>query len=326
VEVSVVIPCYNSQSTIVPVVEAIHDVMRNYPPVTSYEIILINDDSQDATESKLRALCADSHVKAISLARNFGQHAALMAGFHEVEGDIIVCLDDDGQTVPDQIPLLLERLDEQTDVVYAAYDDGHQSAWRRFGSRVNDRMTSSFLGKPADLKVTSFFAARRFVIDEVIKYPNPYPYIIGLILRATRRIVNVRVQHNERISGKSGYSVAKLVSLWMNGVTSFSVRPLRLATIVGMFLAMVGLGFLLYLVVQKLLHPGAVLLGWSSLISVSILGNGVVMMMIGVVGEYLGRVFISINRIPQYVVRTRLTRSVILPPEVPNSVAHCHMS
>ena len=240
--VSFVIPCYRSAETIGSVVDEIEAAMGELERY-EYEIILVNDCSPDDTFGKIRELCGkDKRIKGINLARNFGQHAALMAGFHQVKGDILVCLDDDGQTPANEVGKLLAALENGADVAYAKYEHKHHSAFRNFGSRVNDWMLCFMLNKPKDLFISSYFAARRFVLEEMLKYENAFPYVIGLVLRATRNIVNVTVEHRDRMVGESGYTFGKLLALWFNGFTAFSEKPLRIATMAGVGCA--GLGFL----------------------------------------------------------------------------------
>lgn len=187
--VSIVIPCYRSAEMIGGVVADINREMEKLQEKYRWEIILVNDCSPDNTFDVIRELCREyTNICGINLARNFGQHAALMAGFHQVKGDILVCMDDDGQTPAFAIKDLLQGLEEGSDVVYAKYEHKHHNAFRNFGSRVNDLMLKFMLGKPADLYVSSFFAARRFIVDEMLRYQNAYPYVIGLVLRATRNI------------------------------------------------------------------------------------------------------------------------------------------
>lgn len=268
-----------------------------------WEIILVNDCSPDNTFDVIRELCRkQSHICGINLARNFGQHAALMAGFHQVKGDILVCMDDDGQTPAFAIKDLLQGLEEGSDVVYAKYEHKHHNAFRNFGSRVNDLMLKFMLGKPADLYVSSFFAARRFIVDEMLRYQNAYPYVIGLVLRATRNIKNVTVEHQDRKAGESGYTLSKLLGLWFNGFTAFSEKPLRIATMIGTGCAFLGFLYGLYTIIKKLVNP-MVPIGFSSLMSAIMFIGGMLMLMVGLVGEYIGRMYICMNNAPQYVIR-----------------------
>ena len=300
--VSFVIPCYNSARTLEKVVEEITDVMKNTQNY-SYEIVLVNDCSPDDTFEVIRSICSKREdICGVNLAKNFGQHAALMAGFHYVHGDIIVCLDDDGQTPAGEVGKLLDKLKEGYDVVYAKYEHKQHSAFRNFGSRINELMTRVMLNKPKELYISSYFAAKRFIIDEMIEYTNPYPYVIGLVLRTTNKIANVEVNHREREIGTSGYTLGKLFTLWFNGFTAFSIKPLRMATAIGVFVAMSGFIYGIYTVIRKLVDPNIVI-GFSSLMSAIVFIGGMVMVMLGIIGEYIGRIYISLNNSPQYVIR-----------------------
>lgn len=300
--VSFVIPCYRSAETIGKVIEEISVTMADLEQYR-YEVILVNDASPDNTFEVIRDLCEKrKEICGVNLARNFGQHAALMAGFRYAHGDIIVCLDDDGQTPADEVPKLLAKIEEGFDAVYARYEEKKHSAFRNFGSKVNERMTRVMLGKPKELYISSYFAVKRFVADEMIRYANPYPYVIGLVLRTTKNIANVNVKHRERQIGTSGYTIAKLLALWFNGFTAFSIKPLRVATAVGAISASVGFLYGIYTIVKKLLNPDIVI-GFSSLMSVLVFTGGMVMLMLGIIGEYIGRIYISMNNSPQYVIR-----------------------
>ena len=301
-KVSFVIPCYRSALTIGNVVKEIKDTMLKLTKY-SYEIILVNDCSPDETFEVIEKLCAENdNICGVNLAKNFGQHAALMAGFHQVKGDILVCLDDDGQTPADEVGKLLEEIESGQDVVYASYEHKKHSPFRNFGSWVNEKMLQFLLGKPKELYVSSYFAARRFIVDEMLRYENAYPYVIGLVLRSTKRISNVSVQHRERKIGTSGYTLGKLLGLWFNGFTAFSTKPLRIATISGCVFAIAGFLYALYTIVKKFVNP-AVPLGFSSLMSAVLLIGGMLMIMLGLIGEYIGRMYICMNSAPQFVVR-----------------------
>ncbi len=301
-KVSFVIPCYRSELTLGHVVEEIRAVMTQLSAYR-YEIVLINDCSPDDTLGVIRGLCETyDNITGISLARNFGQHAALMAGFRHVTGDIVICLDDDGQTPAGDVGKFLAEIEAGRDVVYARYLNKQHTAFRNFGSKINEIMTRFMLGKPKELYISSYFAAKRYVIDEVVRYENSYPYVIGLVLRTTKNICNVDVKHRQRETGHSGYTMKKLFGLWFNGFTAFSIQPLRFATMVGIFCA--GSGFLygIYTVIKRLINP-AVPLGFSSLMSAVVFLGGMIMLMLGLIGEYVGRIYISLNNSPQYVIR-----------------------
>lgn len=303
--VSFVIPCYKSALTIGGVIGEIAEAMAALPAY-EYEIVLVNDCSPDNTFEVIRGICeTNDKVKGINLAKNFGQHAALMAGFAQAKGDIVVCLDDDGQTPANEVGKLLAGIENGADVVYARYAHKKHSWFRNFGSKINELMTRVMLGKPKDLYVSSYFAAKRFVVDEVLRYKNAYPYVIGLVLRSTKSIVNVDVTHREREIGTSGYTLGKLLALWINGFTSFSVKPLRLATMAGTICA--GLGFLyaIYTVIKKFVNP-AVPVGFSSLMSAIMFIGGMLMLMMGMIGEYIGRIYVCMNNSPQYVIKEKV--------------------
>lgn len=302
--ISFVIPCYRSSQTLPGVIQEIKDTMKtlkNY----EYEIVLVNDSSPEDTFCVITGLCRENdNITGINLARNFGQHAALMAGFHYVKGDVVVCLDDDGQTPACEVGRLLAGIEEGADVVYAKYNHKHHSGFRNFGSHVNEVMTRIMLGKPKDLYVSSYFAAKRFVVDEMIRYEYAYPYVIGLVLRTTKNIVNVEIDHRDRQAGESGYTLKKLLGLWFNGFTAFSVKPLRVATVTGTICALCGFAYGIYTIIKKIfIQPPDLVIGFSALMSVIVFMGGMLMLMLGLVGEYMGRMYVSMNNSPQYVIR-----------------------
>lgn len=301
-KVSFVIPCYRSALTIRAVADEIDSAMAELPEY-EHEIILVNDCSPDNTFEVISDLALQrGHITAVDLARNFGQHAALMAGMRRSSGDIIVCLDDDGQTPACEVGRLLEKLEEGFDVVYASYDSKQHSGFRNFGSRVNALMTEIMLGKPRELSLTSYFAAKRFIIDEMLRYENCFPYVMGLVLRSTKNICNVPVTHRKREEGRSGYTMGKLLSLWMNGFTSFSIKPLRMATYLGAFTAFLGFVYAVIIVIRHFTE-GMAPLGWSSTTALLLLLGGIILVVLGLIGEYVGRIFMCVNSSPQYVER-----------------------
>lgn len=304
-KVSFVIPCYRSEKTLEGVVSEIKETMQKLQKY-SFEIILVNDSSPDNTWQTIQKVCRENdNVVGVNLSKNFGQHAALMAGMRETVGDYVVCLDDDGQTPANEVDKLLNALEEGNDAVYAKYGNKKHSAFRNLGSRVNDLMARMMLGKPKELFVSSYFGVKRFVVEDMLRYQNSYPYVIGLVLRATKNIVNVDVTHREREEGRSGYTLKKLLGLWFNGFTAFSVTPLRIATVIGVFCAFVGFVYAVYVFIRRLIAPTYVL-GFSSLMCVILFVGGMLMIMLGLVGEYIGRIYISLNNSPQYVVREKV--------------------
>ncbi|MDO4188916.1 MAG: glycosyltransferase family 2 protein [Lachnospiraceae bacterium] len=301
--ISFVIPCYRSYNTISDVVAEIDRTMSAHEN-DDYEIILVNDCSPDNTIDVLKNLAENnSHVMAIDMAKNFGQHAALLAGIRHTTGDIVVCLDDDGQTPPSEAYNLIDKLAE-FDVCYASYEGKKHSAFRNFGSSVNDKMLEIMLDKPKTLYASSYFAMKRYIADEIVKYTNPYPYIMGLVLRTTNSITSAPVNHKERASGRSGYSISKLLSLWINGFTAFSVKPLRIASLMGILCAVIGGIFSIWAVINKLTNPAAPI-GWTTLIIVLLIIGGMILFVLGMLGEYVGRMYISMNNSPQYVIKAK---------------------
>lgn len=305
--ISFVIPCYRSEKTLHRVVKEIRDTVANHH-TDQCEIILVDDCSPDHTWETIQHLCVTyDNIFGITLAKNFGQHAALMAGFAHASGETVVCLDDDGQTPANQMYRLLEKMDEGFDVVYAEYPKKKHSIFRNLGSRINKLMTELLLDKPKGLYQSSYFAARRFVIEEILRYQNPYPYTMGLVLRTTSKISNVMVDHRDRTEGETGYTFRKLLHLLVNGFTAFSVKPLRMATVSGIALSCLGLIYGLYAFINKLINPNTPL-GWTSMIIVLLIVGGMILFVLGLIGEYVGRIYICLNNSPQYVVRAHTER------------------
>ncbi len=307
-KISFVIPCYRSANTLEGVIAEIDQTMETIKAQKGYlyEIILVNDCSPDNTMDTIRKICEEKdYVIGIGFAKNFGQHAALMAGLRQSTGDYVVCLDDDGQTPADEVGKLIDKLEKGFDAVYAKYEHKQHSGFRNLGSKVNELMTRIMLEKPKDLYISSYFAVKRFIVEDMIRYENSYPYVIGLVLRSTRNITNVVVQHREREEGTSGYTIKKLFALWFNGFTAFSVKPLRIATCVGALSAFMGFAYGIYTIIKRFVNPD-VPMGYSSMMAALVFFCGMIMVMLGLIGEYIGRIYISMNSSPQYVIRERI--------------------
>lgn len=302
IKLSYVIPCYNSERTISDVVKRIIQTVKKTPEY-DYEIILVNDGSTDNVYKKLQLLSNNDYkIKSISLIRNFGQHAALITGLRYTTGEIVVCLDDDGQTPPEESIKLIKEIENDRDVVYAKYLKKQHSLFRNFGSRINNLMACCMLGKPRDLFLSSYFACKRIIVDEIIKYDNPYPYIQGLVLRTTNNISNVIIEHKKRESGVSGYSLFKLINLWMNGFTSFSIKPLKISTIIGCVSSMSGIIYGIIIIINKLSNKTSIE-GYASIMAVILFIGGIILLMLGLIGEYIGRAYVCLNHSPQAIVR-----------------------
>lgn len=303
-KLSFVIPCYRSAETVGDVIERIEKTVESDGRY-EYEIICVNDYSPDNTLEVLKKIASnDKKVKVLSLSRNFGQHSALMAGYNYVTGDYVVCLDDDGQNPPEEMFKLIDKMEEGYDLVSARYRHKKHNLFRRFGSKVSMMMSTYLVGKPKDLDLNSYCVVRRYVIDEVVKYHNAYPFVHGLMLRITRNIANVDIDHKDRSVGSSGYTLAKLLGLWMNGFTAFSEKPLRLASVVGMICALVGFIFGIYVIINKIIHPH-IAAGYSSMMAAIMFLCGIIMMLLGLLGEYIGRMYICLNNAPQFAIRER---------------------
>lgn len=303
--ISFTIPCYRSENTVESVVEEIINKMKERSNL-DYEIIAVNDSSPDNVWSVIKKLSEENpKIKAINLAQNVGKHAALMAAFSVATGDIVVGVDDDGQCPVDKLWDLLAPLDEGYDMAMAQYPQKVQSGFKNFGSKVNDAMVRFLIGKPKGMVFSNFTARKKFICDEIIKYKNPYPYLEGLTLRTTQNIALVPMEERKRQVGTSGYTLRKSLALWVNGCTAFSVKPLRLATILGLIFSFIGFIVGIYMVISRLLNPGMVA-GYASLMAVLLFIGGIIMMLLGVIGEYLGRIYICINNSPQYVIREML--------------------
>lgn len=302
---SIVIPCYQSSHTIAEVVKETSAELERLD-FTPYEFILVDDFSPDggATVREIQSLAEKYDcVTAIALARNAGQHNALICGLHYADGDIIVFMDDDMQTHPSQLSKIIGGLDEDHDVVYGYYPKKKHSGFRRFGSWFTHTSVRILLGKPKDMKTSSYVAMKKYVRDSIIEYPAQYTQMQGLILRtvSTDRIASVPVEHFDRAYGESGYTLKKLLSLWSN-IAGFSVVPLRLAQRFGIFTTCCGVIGLIWLLVRKIISKTKIL-GWTSTMMTIIIFSGIILLTLGIVGEYVGRMFLTMGNYPQYVVR-----------------------
>ena len=304
--ISVVIPCYGSEKTIESVV--LDTIITLKERNNEFEIILVNDCSYDNVWNKIKELHKKySNIIGINFTKNFGQHAALMAGYREAKGDVVVSLDDDGQTDPKELWKLIDKLNEGYDIVLAKYPVLKESLFRRFGSLINKKMSEVLVNKPKNVRGSSYTAIRRYVIEDIIKYEKPYPYLAGLMYRVTQNVSEVEVEHYSRKVGKSGYSIKKLVSLIMNGFTAFSVKPLRVATYVGFLTAIVGFIYGIVIIVKKLTNI-IFESGYSSIMATLLFIGGIIMILLGLIGEYIGRIYISINNSPQYVIKEKVNK------------------
>ncbi len=301
---SFIIPCYRSEKTIQSVVDEIIDVVGQ-KAAYHYEIIAVNDHSPDKVYEILKQLAAENpSIKVVNLAKNMGKHAAVLAGCYFARGRYIINLDDDGQCPVNELWRLIRPLEEdQCDCTVAKYVQKKESLFKRFGSDVNLKISEWMLNKPAGLRFENFSAFKSFVRDEIVNYKHPYPYLEGLIMRVTHQVQTVSMEERERGDNRgSGFTLRKSLALLLNGLTAFSVKPLRVATVTGCLFAMFGFIFGIRVIIRKLLNPG-ITVGYSSMTAILLFSSGLIMIMLGIIGEYIGRIYICINDSPQYVIR-----------------------
>ena len=302
---SVIIPVYNSDSTVSRLVEELESSLAESIPL---EIVLVNDGSELATTDGTCRLLAErfKNILYIRLARNFGEHNAVMAGLNVCRGDYAAIIDDDFQNPPDEIIRMLDfGLKGCYDVVYSFYEEKKHSWFRNLGSNFNNIVASAMLKKPRSLYLSSFKLINRFLINEIIQYSGPYPYIDGLILRTTDSIGKILVRHNQRMEGRSNYTLIKLIRLWLNMFTNFSILPLRAATVGGFIFSIIGFLTAIEFLIERLRNP-ELPAGWASLVIIVLIMGGVQLAAIGMVGEYIGRLFLKDNNHPQFVIREQL--------------------
>ena len=301
-DLSLVIPVYNGSRTIGPLVERITRVFA----FTPFQIVLVNDGSEDDSEmvcAKLAEKLPQS-MTFVHLSRNFGEHSAVLAGLSHARGRYIAVLDDDGQNPPEEIiPMLQELKRKNYDVVYGHYIDKQHSWFRNAGSRFNDRIATLMLHKPKDLYLSSFKVMDRFLVDEIVKYRGPFPYIDGLIYRTTRKIGQIQVDHRASMAGPSRYTFRKLVRLWLNMFLNFSIQPLRISVYVGLLASCLSIVALVAILIDKLWITKNVTVGIPTVLGSVVFFAGIQLMILGLVGEYLGRLYLDHTGTPQYVVR-----------------------
>ncbi len=301
---SFVIPCYRSEKTIEKVTKEIIETVSQRHGY-DYEIICVNDSSPDNVYSVLKRLAADNpKIKLVDFSRNMGKHSAVLAGLYFARGEYIVNLDDDGQCPAYELWRLLEPVEKGGyDFSTAKYKVKKQSAFKNFGSNVNLFMASVMLEKPRTLRFENFCIMKRYIAEEMIKYDKPYPYLEGLIYRVTHNIAEVEMEERGRADDNAtGFTLAKSLSLWFNGFTAFSVKPLRISAVLGLGFAAVGVIAGIAIVIKKLMNPET-MMGWTSLMALQLFVGGVTLMILGLIGEYVGRIYICLNNTPQYVIR-----------------------
>lgn len=300
IKVSVCIPVYNGAKTIAPLVE---EVISELSDDYELEVVLVNDSSPDNSDEICKQTARNySFVKYISLRKNFGEHSAVMCALNYASGDFAVIIDDDFQNPPKEIRALVEEARKGYDVVFSRYDEKQHAKYRNLGSQFNNLVANWLLEKPSDLYLSSFKAISADIVKRIIRYTGPSPYIDGLILRETRNISVVTVIHENRREGESNYTLAKLVSLWLNMFINFSIKPLRLFALFGMVVTLFSFVTAALFIIQKLMDP-SLQLGWTSVMVSILFFSGVQIIFLGLIGEYIGKHYLHTNGTPQWVVK-----------------------
>ena len=302
---SFVIPLYRSAETIGGVVRDIEALKVE----GGHEIVLVHDGSGEATSRVCRQLLREARVpiRLVEHARNYGEHNAVLTGWRHARGAHVVNLDDDGQNPPGEAVRMWEHAKATgLDVVFGYYEEKQHSAWRNFGSWFTNRMTDWALDKPPGFYLSSFRCVSRFVVEQVVGYAGPYPYIDGLLLQVTQRIGSITVRHEPRKAGASTYTLRRLVRLWLSAWINFSVLPLRVATIMGLMIAFAGV-LAMVLVAWMWWRDIGPESGWGWIMAALLIFSGTQLVMLGMIGEYVGRMFIAVNQRPQSCVREVLT-------------------
>ena len=305
--ISIIIPVFNSENTIETLVNNITKVLEDY---YQFEVLLINDSSEDDSEKKCKQLVEKYlNVSLFSLSKNVGEHNAIMAGLNKCSGDYAVIMSDDLQHSTNALLELVKygiKEKDNFDVVYTYYDKKQYSFLKNIGSKFNDIVANFLLSKPKHLYLSSFKLINRFLITEIIKYQSPFVYIDGLILETTDKIDRIEVEHNQRIHGKSGYTLIKMLQLWSNMSTSFSIFPLRISLLMGSILSFIGFILAIFFSVERIIYdtyPS----GFASIFVAITILSGAILVSVGLIGEYVGRVLISLNKKPQFVIRNSFT-------------------
>lgn len=302
VALSLVIPLYCSSGSVASLVKRLEGLRAP----CSWEVIFVDDGSSDDTVTRLQESLRCSRLRGslVRHGRNFGEHQAVLTGYRHAVGEYIINLDDDLQNPPEEgLRLWQKALTDRLDVVYGDYRVKRHAGWRNWGSSFANGTAHWLLDLPERFYLSSFRCVSAAVAQQAATYQGPYPYIDGLLSQYTRAIGNLKVTHDPRMVGDSGYNLRRLIRLWLNILTSFSVMPLRLASLLGALIGLTGAFTILTLVLQSLVF-GVQVQGWLSLISTILVFGGIQCLLIGVLGEYLGRIFLTVSGKPQSFVRS----------------------
>lgn len=300
-KISVVVPVYNSEDCLEELVSRINSAVKQC------EIILVNDNSKDNSWELIETLSRKvKNIVGLNLRKNFGQDGALMAGLNEAKGDYVVIMDDDLQHDPADIPILLEKITESdADVCCAKFRTKKQALWKNLGSWFNGKIAEIAINKPAGVYLSPYKMISRSLVKEVLQYPGPYPYVDGLLYRYSSHFVYIEVEHHERFSGSSNYNLVRSIRVFLKLVTSFSIFPLRFATFAGFFSSLMALLLALFFIGEYIL-VGTAVTGWMSQVLIMLFLGGLILSCLGIIGEYIGRSYMVLNRAPQFSVRDRV--------------------
>ncbi|MFC1838811.1 glycosyltransferase family 2 protein [Thermodesulfobacteriota bacterium] len=300
---SIVVPVYNSSDCLKELAKRIHTTLKN-----DYELILINDQSLDNSWDIICQLVNEyDNLTGINLRINSGQDNAIMAGLRQCNGEYVVIMDDDLQHAPEDIPALYKRCSDGFDICFADFDSKKQKWWKNIGSWLNGKVAELIINKSRQMYLSPYKIMRNEIAKAICAYDGPFPYIDGLILTVTNNVTKIKVEHYNRFSGKSTYSFRRSISVLGKHVTGFSILPLRIASIIGFGAAFIGLCLAIYYVSYYFQHGSVP--GWTTLVFIILLMGGLILMSLGVIGEYIGRIYLKINNRPQYIIKDILRKS-----------------
>ncbi|EKD28478.1 MAG: ribonuclease III [uncultured bacterium] len=303
IDLSVIIPVYNSEDNLIELTHQLFDSLKSY----QFELIFINDLSKDNSWDVIKEICITrNNIIGIDLRKNFGQDNAIMAGLFKAQGNFIVIMDDDLQHSPYDIPALYSKCKEGYDVCYAKFIHIKQVLWKNIGSYINGFVAEILINKPKNIYLSPFMIIKKDIIEKIIEYDGPYPYIQGLIFNITDNITQINIEHNDRYKGNSNYNFIRSFSLFLNLATNFSIIPLRFSTFIGIISSIIGFSMLPYYFIRYL-QGNYQIQGWTTLVTLLLIFGGLILLSLGLIGEYLGRIYLKINRKPQYIIKEIIT-------------------
>jgi glycosyltransferase involved in cell wall biosynthesis len=308
-KVSIVVPVYRSAECLEELASRVKTAFARFG--RSYELILVNDGSPDDSWARIRRLAeTEDSVLGVNLRRNAGQDNAIMAGLSEASGEVVIIMDDDLQHDPNDCDELIKKVEDGFDVCYARFRRNKQAWWKNAGSWLNGKLANVVVGKPRHIYLSPFKAINGDVAREITSYEGPFPYVDGLLFRVSTNVTQVEVEHHERLAGKGTYNLIKSLSVWMKVATLFSVVPLRIASLLGFVFSVIGLLLGVYFTIEKLVLR-AEPVGWASMMVAVLVLGGIQLACLGILGEYIGRSFLHLNKRPQYVVKEKIRRTEV---------------